>query len=263
MDSQKSDKPAKFKTARPVYDDPLWNLYDSIYLKIGPKRKQIVSGVSLFIGLILIGSLAYGVLSSRTAKAQEALAGALEIYKADVIKPGSEEDKNKNPARKTYTDEQQKYKDAATEFDKVAADYSSYHDIASYYAAMSRTHFDLSKAQADLENLSKNNSSVSLWAKIGLAELYASTGQTEKAVTAYQQLKDTSGALPKSVIFYNLGRLYERQGNSKEAIDAYTEAAKDNRSSAEGRKAYERLNILDSAAAQKIPSEQPKTDDDI
>lgn len=263
MDSQKSEKPTKFKTARPVYDDPLWNLYDSVYLKIEPKRKQILYGVGLFIGLILVGSLAYGVISTQIASAQEDLAVALEIYKADVIKPGSEEEKNKNPAKKSYTDEQQKYKEAATQFDKVAANHSSYREIANYYAAMSRTHFDVSKAQTDLENLSKTNSDVSLWSKIGLAELYASTGQTDKAITTYQQLKENSGTLPKSLVLYNLGRLYERQGNTKEAVDAYTEAAKDNRSSAEGRKAYERLNILDSAAAQKLPSEQPKADDDI
>lgn len=260
MDSEKSQK---YKTARPVYDDPLWNLYDSVYLKVEPKRKQILYGFGLFIGLILAGSLAYGIISSRVAASQEAFANALEIYKADVIKPGSEEDKNKNPAKKFYTEEQQKYKDAAQEFDKVASSYSAYREVANYYAAMSRTHFDQAKAQTDLEALSKNTTEVALWAKIGLAEHYAATGQTDKAIATYQTLKEGNSVLPKSMILYNLGRLYERQNNMAEAINAYTEAAKANRSSAEGRKSYERLSFLDSAAAEKLPPEDTKKDDDI
>ncbi|KAF0247452.1 MAG: hypothetical protein FD167_3147 [bacterium] len=60
-----SDKPTKYKSARPVYDDPLWNLYDSIYMKVEPRRKQITYGVSFFIGLILVGSLAYGIIRRR------------------------------------------------------------------------------------------------------------------------------------------------------------------------------------------------------
>jgi tetratricopeptide (TPR) repeat protein len=258
-----SDKPTKYKSARPVYDDPLWNLYDSIYMKIEPRRKQITYGVTFFIGLILVGSLAYGIMSSRTAQAQAAFGLALDVYKADILKPGSEEDKNRNPAKKSFTDEKEKYKQAATEFDKVATNYSSYREVSSYYAAMSRTYYDPAKAQTDLETLSKSNSDVGLWSKIGLAELYAATGQTDKAITAYQALKDNSGTLPKSVVLYTLGRLYERQGNNTEAITVYTEAAKANRSSTEGRRAYERLNILDPVVAGKLPPEEPKKDDDI
>lgn len=258
-----SDKPTKYKSARPVYDDPLWNLYDTIYMKIEPRRKQITYGVSFFIGLILVGSLAYGIMSSRTAQAQADFGLALDVYKADVIKPGSEEEKNRNPAKKSFTDEKEKYKQAATDFDKVAENYSSYREVSRYYAAMSRTYYDPAKAQTDLEALSKGSSDVSLWAKIGLAELYAATGQTDKAITAYQGLKENSGTLPKSIVLYSLGRLYERQGNNTEAIAVYTEAAKANRSSAEGRKAYERLNVLDPVAAGKLPPEEPKKDDDI
>jgi tetratricopeptide (TPR) repeat protein len=258
-----SDKPTKYKSARPVYDDPLWNLYDTIYLKIEPRRKQITYGVGLFIGLILVGSLAYGIISSRTAKAQADLGLALETYKAEVIKPGSEQDKTKNPAKKFFTDEKEKYKQAATEFDKVAVNHSTYREIASYYAAMSRTYYDPAKAQIDLETLSKSNSDIGLWAKIGLAELYASLGQADKAIAAYQSLKDNSGTLPKSLILYTLGRLYESQGKTAEAISSYAEAAKANRSSAEGRKAYERLNILDPKEAEKLPPEELKKEDDI
>ncbi|MBI4852281.1 MAG: tetratricopeptide repeat protein [Acidobacteria bacterium] len=258
-----SDIPTKYKSARPVYDDPLWNLYDSIYLKLEPRRKEITYGVSLFIGLILVGSLAYGIMSSRTAQAQAAFGLALEVYKAEVVKPGSEEAKAISPGKKTFADEKEKYKQAATQFDKVATDYSTYREVANYYAAMSRTYYDPAKAQTDLEAISKNNSEVALWAKIGLAELYAATGQTDKAITAYQALKDNSGSLPKSVVLYTLGRLYERQGNNAEAINVYTEAAKANRSSTEGRKAYERLSALDPAAAEKLPPEETKKDDDI
>jgi tetratricopeptide (TPR) repeat protein len=258
-----SDIPSKYKSARPVYDDPLWNLYDSIYLKIEPRRKEITYGFSIFIGLILASSLAYGIMSSRAAQAQAAFGLALETYKADVIKPGSEEAKNISPGKKTFPDEKEKYKQAATQFDNVSANYSTYKEVASYYAAMSRTFYDTAKAQSDLEALSKNNSDVGLWAKVGLAELYAATGQTDKAITSYQALKDNSGALPKTVILYTLGRLYEKQGNNTEAVNMYSEAAKADRSSSEGRKAYERLNVIDPAAAEKLPPEEPKKDDDI
>ncbi len=249
-------------TVKEMKRDPMWDLYENVNSKIAPYKQQLIRGAIGLVALVAIGSLGYVLINYFNSRGQEAFGQALEIYNAQVIAPGSDAEKNKNSAKKSYPDEQQKYKEAAAAFDNVAASYSSHRDIAKYYAALSRTHFDPAKAQSDLEAMSKENTEIGFWSKVGLAESYAAAGQFDKAVATYQQLKDNPGPLPKSLVLYNLGHLYERQGKSKEAIEAYYQSASADRSSAEGKKAHDRLNVLDPATAKKVPPEK-KEDSDI
>jgi tetratricopeptide (TPR) repeat protein len=248
-----STNPKKGKiTAKGLRHDPLWDLVGTLNDKIGPHKQTLIYGVLGVVGAIVLGSIVYMVMNMQSSRGQAALASALEIYNAPVVTAGSEEAKN-SAGKKTYPDKQQKFKEAATAFDGVANNHSSYEKIARYYAAMSRTHFDPAQAQTQLEALKGESSEVGFWSKIGLAELFSATGQIDKAIAAYQELKENPGPLPKSLIFYNLGLLYERQGKNAEAIDAYFKSASDNRKSAEGRKSNERLNVLDPATAKKLP----------
>lgn len=247
------------KGKKAIRQDPLWELYGK---EIEPRWRQLVYWGGIAGLVIVIGALVYGLFSMRITNSQKALAQALEIYNADVAKPAGAEAEAPNPNKRTYPDEKQKYQEAATAFDNVATNHATYKDIASYYAALSRTHFDPAKAQTDLEILSKNDSDIGFWSRLGLAELYAATGQTEKGIEVYKQLKTTPGPLPKAVLLYNLGRLYERANKSTEAVDVYLESIKMDSASAEGRQSRERLNLIDPAAISKLPPEPDKKPED-
>lgn len=254
-------KKGKTEPKKVAYQDPLWSFFDNTVDKIVPHRQTILYGIVGLIAILVIGSIAYTISSHQQNNAQAALSQALEIYNAEVASATPPPPGTQNSKKKTYPDEQQKYKEAATAFDNVAANYSSISGLARYYAAMSRTHFDQAKAQTDLEALSKEGGDVGFWARVGIAELYAATGQTDKAITAYQQFKDNPGSLPKSVIYYNLGYLLERAGKNTEAADAYFQAASADRSSAEGRKADDRLTVLNPDLKKKLPPEKKDQDD--
>jgi tetratricopeptide (TPR) repeat protein len=241
-------------TAKEMKRDPMWEFYAKTAEKVSPHKQQLIYGVVGIGAAIALGAIIYLIMNFQTGRGQEAFARALEIHNAQVIQPGSDTPKNTN--KKSYTDEQQKYKDAAAAFDSVASSYSSFREISKYYAAINRAHFDQPKAQAELEQLSKDKSDVGFWSRMGLAELYASSKQPDKSIEVYQQLKDNPGPVQKSLILYNLGRLYERQGKNAEAVQAYVESATANRSSDEGRKSVERINVLDPAAAKKLPPEK-------
>lgn len=236
------------------------DFYENTVTRIEPYKKQLVYGAVGLVGAIVLFAIVSMVMSYQSSQSQAALARALEIYNAPIVTPGQDAERFKG--KKTYADKQQKYKEAAAAFDDVAANHSAVRDVARYWAAMSRAQFDPTKAQTDLEALSKESSDIGFWSKIGLAETYAATEQTDRAIGLYQQLKDNSGPLPKSVILYNLGRLYERQNKTTEAIDAYFQAASANRSSDEGRKSEERLNVLAPDKVKTLPAEV-KNEDDI
>lgn len=258
MSSAKT-KQGKIKTVEANIQDPLWGVLEN-FVDLFEKKKQTIIYAALgVIGVVIIGSIIYGINSYQKGKAQEAFSKALEIYNAEVIKPGTTE--NVKKSQKTYLDEKQKYKEAAEAFDRVAADHSSVATPARYYAALSRTHFDATKAQTELEQLSKQSSEVSDLAKMALAESYIAANQLDKAIETYKQMKEGSAKLSKSLIFYNIGRLYERQGKTKEAVDQYFQAASTDASSEEGRRAKDRLESLDPETAKKLPPEKKEESD--
>jgi predicted negative regulator of RcsB-dependent stress response len=194
----------------------------------------------------------------RMNTAQKALSGALEIYNSPVVAANSPEAKESK--KKTYTDEKEKYKQAAQAFETVANSYSVVGSLARYYAAISRSHFDPPKAQTELEAISKETSEIGTWAKVSLAESYAANEQVDKAIAIYQQIKDGNATLPKTLVLYSLGRLYERQSKTNEATEAYVQTATADRNSSEGRKAIERLNIIAPEKVKNLPPE--KADDE-
>jgi tetratricopeptide (TPR) repeat protein len=243
--------------------DPLWELFYNVSAKLEAYRQTLVYGAIAVVAAVILGSIIYMFVNSQRSQGQEAFAQALDIYNAPVVKAGSDDAKNIPAGKKTYPEQQQKFKDAATAFDNVANNHSSFATLARYYGAMSRTHFDQSKAQSELEALSKESSDVGFWSKIALAELYAASGQNDKALSAYQQLKDNSGPLPKSHILYNLGRIYERAGKNPEAIDSYFQSAQADRSSGDGRKSVERLNVLAPDKVKNLPPEKKEELGDI
>lgn len=251
--ADKKAKPAKVKQVKQDFHDPLWELYYKYEAKIMEKKGTIINTFIGVLAVLVVGGVVVAFFNYRKAKGQEAMAGALEIYNAPVVKP----EEVKDAKTKVYTDAQQKYKEAATAFDAVASAYSEQAQTARFYAAISRIHFDQPKAQAELEALSKESGDLGFWAKLALAESYTASGQYDKALASYNQMKDSPGQLTKALMLYNIGTIYELQGKRKEAADAYFQSASAARSSSEGRKAASRLEALDAELFKKLPEEKP------
>lgn len=55
----------------------------------------------------------------------------------------------------------------------------------------------------------------------GIAYTWSSKGDLDRAVAAFQQLRDQGGSAFQGVAVWNLALLYERQGKAREALDLY------------------------------------------
>ncbi|MEM4251857.1 MAG: tetratricopeptide repeat protein [Candidatus Bathyarchaeia archaeon] len=255
--ADKKGKLAKVKQIKPDFQDPLWEFYYKHEAKIMEKKGVIINAAIGVLAVLVLGGAVIAFLNYRKAKGQEAMASALEIYNAPVVKP----EEVKDAKTRVYTDAQQKYTAAAAAFDAVAAAHSGQAQTARFYAAISRNHFDQPKAQAELEALSKESGDLGFWAKVALAESYTASGQYDKALALYNQMKDNPGQLTKALVLYNIGAIYELQGKRKEAADAYFQSASNARSSSEGRKAATRLESLDAELFKKLPEDKPAEDE--
>ncbi|MCS6884210.1 MAG: tetratricopeptide repeat protein [Acidobacteriota bacterium] len=256
---EKKGKLAKLKQTKPEFRDPLWEFYYKHEAKILAKKDLAIKAAA---ALVIATILAAGInlfLNYKRSQGQEALAKAFEIYNASVVKP----EEVKDAKGRVYTDREQKYKEAAAEFDKVAATYSDQARLARFYAALSRKHFDINKAQSEFEALSKEADDLGFWAKVALAETYAAAGDYDKALSLYNQMKENPGQLTKSLILYNIGALLELQGKTKEATEAYFQSATLARSSTAGRKAASRLEALDEELYKKLPEDKPEAEEEI
>ena len=132
--------------------------------------------------------------------------------------------------------------------------YSSYYGaIGRYYAGVSYLHFDRDKGISFLEQTAgKNELPTSDLARLALAENCAINGDTEKAISLYQQLLTSSRTL-KPAVEVGLARVYEKTGDTDKAVEAYLEAAKFDRTSGAGAEAEKRLQALAPDRLKELP----------
>ena len=232
-----SVKEMKFK------HDPMVRFYDRTQEWLQERGRPVVIAVGVIIGVILLYVAGSYFFEYRKTKAQTAFAEALEKFNAPV--QDSTSITTPPPTGKFYTDEQTKWRESAEAFDRLAGDYSSYYGaIGRYYAGVSYLHFDRDKGISLLEQTaSKNEPPTSDLARLALAENYSINGDTEKAISLYQQLLTSSRNL-KPAVEVGLGRVYEKTGDTEKAVEAYLEAAKFDRSSGAGAEAEKRLQAL-------------------
>lgn len=222
------------------------------------------AGIGIVAVLAVIGGI-YAFYTYNRNKAETAFARALELYTAEVKEP---KDVPTTPsAKKYYTDEKQKYKEAADAFEQ-AAGYSSQREKSRYYAALCRLKLDAPQGQKELRALAEGDGQVSQMARLALANSLAGTDGAEEAVGLYKQLisiwdknKGVGALLPPEAAHFAIGNLREQQNNPAEAVKSYLEAIKTNRNSQIASNAYERLSVLDPETARKMVP--PKRDSDI
>jgi tetratricopeptide (TPR) repeat protein len=222
--------------------DPMVRFYDRTQEWLQERGRPVV------ILLYVAGSYFF---EYRKTKAQTAFAEALEKFNAPVQDSTSS---TPPPAGKVYDDEQTKWRESAEAFERLANDYSSYYGaIGRYYAGVSYLHFDRDKGISLLEQTAgKNEPPTSDLARLALAENYAISGDTDKAISLYQQLLASSRNL-KQAVEVGLGRVYEKTGDTEKAVEAYLEAARADRSTGAGADAEKRLQALAPDRLKELP----------
>lgn len=240
-----SVKEMKFK------HDPMVRFYDRTQEWLQERSRPVVIAVGVIIGVILLYVAGSYFFEYRKTKAQTAFAEALEKFNAPVQESTST---TPAPTGKFYTDAQTKWQESAEAFERLANDYSSYYGaIGRYYAGVSYLHFDRDKGISFLEQTAgKNELPTSDLARLALAENCAINGDTEKAISLYQQLLTSSRTL-KPAVEVGLARVYEKTGDTDKAVEAYLEAAKFDRTSGAGAEAEKRLQALAPDRLKELP----------
>lgn len=180
--------------------------------------KMIVGGV-LALVLLVGGYFAYTQFIQKPAveKANEAIWRSQEHFKTDSFqlaltgKPGVKGDLG---------------------FLKVIKDHSgtSAANLAKYYAGICYLHLgDFNNAVKYLEDFKAGDDQLKLLAAGGLGDAYAELGKPEKAFESYKTASTAfvSDDFNTAEYLYRLAQLYDKNGKTKEAIEAFTKLKND------------------------------------
>jgi tetratricopeptide (TPR) repeat protein len=237
-------------SAQQLKRDPLMEQYIASSAWVKERSRPLLTGLIVVAVVIAASLIFYAVSSRRERSAGEALAEAFRVDQAVVANP--------LPANRqgyAYTTEDEKHRKAYEAFEKAARDYPSYYgDLARYYAATHQLYFDAPKAEAALQQLAQQDSSVSAQARLALGERYEVTGRLNEALAEYQKLKAKPGDAAPSLIDFNIARTYEAMGKTKEAADLYFSVASQDQGSGLGTMSVTRLTALDPARVEQLPS---------
>jgi tetratricopeptide (TPR) repeat protein len=238
-------------TARDLKHDAFRDHYERFATWAKHHRRQIIrTAIGLLALLVLVTGTAL-FTTSRREGAEKALAEAYEIFTAEVTSTSSSSD----PTRRTYSSEEQKYREALEAFTRLAQKYPSYRDVAEYYAALCKLHLNRSEGARDLERLAQGKGETARLARLALAEHLLASGDPAGAERQYRQLLEDPGELPQAPLKLGLARALEFQGKKVEAVELYVKIATDYRAQDAGRTARERLAALDPSALERVPEE--------
>ena len=232
--------------------DPMIRFYEKIQDWLQERGRPFVIAVGVIAGLVLLYVAGSYYFDYRKSKAETAFAEAIEKFIAPVQDPTVPT--TTPPTGKYYTDEQTKWRESGEAFERLAKEYSGYYGaIGRYYAGASYLHIDRDKGISLLEQVAKENEHpTSDLARLAVAESNAANGENEKAIVLYQQLL-TSAPNLKPAVEVGLGRVYEKTGDIENAVEAYLEAAKPDRSSGAGAEAEKRLAAIAPDRLKELP----------
>lgn len=240
--------------------DPMVRFYEKTQDWLQERGRPIVLTIGIIAALVLFYSAGKYFFQYRKAKAEAAFAQAAEKFNAPV--QDSTLVTTAPSTAKTYSDENTKWQESAEAFERLANDYSGYYGtIGRYYAGVSYLHLEGSKDKGIgmlQQAADKNEQPTSDLARLALAEYYASSGDTQNAISNYETLLGTSTSI-KPAVYLGLGREYEKAGNTEKAVEAYIEAAKPDRSAPAGAEAEKRLASIAPDRLKDLPA--PTTTD--
>jgi tetratricopeptide (TPR) repeat protein len=154
----------------------------------------------------------------------------------------------------SYTDEKIKWQECAEAFERLANEEPGYYDaVARYFAGICYTRFDPDKGARLLqEAIDRGDQQTADQARLALAQHHAASDQLEKAIALYEALTN-SPWFPKQTARFGLGKLYESSGDVAKAVEAYFEAAKEDRTAGTTSDAEKRLSALAPERVKELP----------
>jgi tetratricopeptide (TPR) repeat protein len=233
--------------------DPMIRLYEKTQDWLQQRGRPLIIGIAALAGLFVVYMAGDFFFEYRASKAAAAFADAYEKFSAQVI-----DTQTTNQVGKYYTDETQKWQESAEAFERLANEYPGYYGaMGRYYAGIASLHIDPPKGvQLLQEAIDKGDPEVADQSRLALAEHYAVTGDTEKAASLYEGLLNSS-FIPRQVVHFGLGKLYEGSGDAEKAIEAYFEAAKADRETGQSSDAEKRLSTLAPDRVKDLPASGP------
>lgn len=244
-------------SAQELKRDPLMNQYISTSSWVKDRSRPILTWLTVAAVIGAIALIAWLVLSRRAANAAESLATAFSYHEAIVQNPLPASLPSGSQA---FTTEDEKHRKSYEAFEKAARDYPSYNgEIARYYAAIHQLHFEPEKAEATLKELSQKDSEVGSQARFAYAQRLAAIAKYDESIAEYLKLKSKPGVAPIALIDFEMARIYETQGKTKEAVDLYFAVAnnKDWRSTQLGNMSVNKLAILAPEKVDQLPPAEP------
>ncbi len=258
------------KAAR--YQDPFQSAVvhrvESAGKKFEGKGRTFLYAVGALILVSIIIGIAYQWNRRSSGTAQAALGKAIETSQARVteIPPPA------GSTQKTFKSEKERADAAIAEFQVVVDQFGgSVGEKAKYFIAVNKLVTDRAAGIQGLEGLSTSSSEVGKLAKFALAQTRVEDGKLDDAATLYADLAGAADAVvAKDTVNFQLAKVYEKQGKTAEAVDAYYKIAKaaseakdaDGKPmpmSETGRNAKDKLKELDPAKAAEIKEVDPNT----
>ncbi len=183
---------------------------------IGDHRSGVLRWVISAAAVVILAVAILVLWNSRSAAADLALGGAMDVYNTPLAQPGEPAQPN------TYTTSQARATEANREFVAVAHDFSWLPQAAKAHYFAGITYEDLGQngpAETELKIAADSwDRDLSNLAKLALAGLYHQTGRDSQAIDLYNELvAKPSITVSASVAQLSLADLYVAQGKQDQA----------------------------------------------
>jgi tetratricopeptide (TPR) repeat protein len=183
---------------------------------LGDHRSGVLRWVVSAVAIVVLAVAALVYWNTRTAAADHALGGAMDVYTAPLAQPGEP------VTAGIYTSAVARATEANREFVAVAHDFSWLPEAAKAHYFAGVTYEDLGQngpAETELKAAAgSGNRDLSNLGKLALAGLYQQTGRDSQAVDLYQELvSKPSVTVSASVAQLNLADLYAAEGKQDQA----------------------------------------------
>ena len=200
---------------------------------------RLVIGAAAIL-ILAVGALVYW--NTRTAAADLALGGAMDVYNTPLAQPGE-------PAMTgLYTTAQARATEANREFVAVAHNFRGLPEAAKAHYFAGVTYEDLGQngpAETELKAAAGAwNHDLANLAKLALAGLYRQTGRDDQAISLYQELANKpSVTVSTSVAQLNLADLYATEGKQDLARGLWAKIKDADKDGAAGSIASQKLTV--------------------
>ena len=232
--------------------DPLRSAWHILEDWLEVNRRQIVTLGGMAVGTVLVVGLLWYFLDYRRQAQLQAFNDAYGKFTATVgPAPATPLAAGVTPV--TFPDEQTKYTEAAAAFERLGSDYSSYRDVANYYAGLSYLEIKPERGIELLQPVADGSGELRYYAQLALGEYYLKAGTFDKAEPFLQKLSDEPGPIPRFFVLTRLGKVKESLSKPAEAAPLYKLIVDADRNGPYGVEAERGLQRVDPAAAAALP----------